>query len=100
MSLTAAVAEKRIRDAARVTANIIWSNHARQRMAERDISDVDVLRILRTGHVSDPPVKTERHEWKCKVVLKIRGARSAGVLTIILYNGKLFLKTVEWEDLS
>jgi uncharacterized protein DUF4258 len=66
IKLTAAVAEKRIKQAAQVTANIIWSNHARQRMEERDISDVDVLRILRTGHVDDPPVRTERDEWNAR----------------------------------
>ncbi len=33
------------------------------------------------------------------MVHKIKGAREAGVITIILTNGRLFIKTVEWEDL-
>lgn len=68
-------------------------------MAEREIFDVDVLRVLRSGYVDEPPEQTAKNEWKCKVTLKIRGGRTAGVVTIILQSGKLFVKTVEWEDL-
>lgn len=101
MRLTAAVAQQRIREAATVTANIIWSKHALERMEERDISDKDVLRILRGGFIEGAPKETDRSgEWKCNVTLKIRGGRTAGVVTIILVSGKLFVKTVEWEDLS
>lgn len=98
MRLTAAIAEKRIHEMAALTKNVIFGRHARERMVEREIFDVDVLRVLRTGHVDEPPELTEHNEWKCKVTLKIRGGRTAGVVTIILHNGKLFLKTVEWED--
>jgi hypothetical protein len=41
---------------------------------------------------------TEGGEWQCKIVKHIRGGRDAGVVTIILHDGRLFLKTVEWED--
>jgi hypothetical protein len=100
MRLTAAVAQKRIRELAQITKNVIWGAHARERMREREIFDVDVLRVLREGTVDEAPELTERNEWKCKVTLKIRGGRTAGVITIILHNGRLFVKTVEWEDLS
>lgn len=83
-----------------MTENVVWGAHARQRMAERDILDVEVLRVLRQGFVDDRPELTELNEWKCKVTLKLRGSRTAGVVTIILHNGKLFVKTVEWENLS
>ena len=99
MRLTAAVAEKRIREIAEKSENVIFGNHARERMKEREIFDVDVLRVLRQGHIEEAPELTERNEWKCKSTLKIRGTRTAGVVTIILHNGKLFIKTVEWEDL-
>ena len=100
MRLTASVAEKRIRGIAQVTENVILGNHARERMIERELFDVDVFRILRQGHVDDAPELTDRNEWKCKITMKIRGGRTAGVVTIILHNGKLFVKTVEWENLS
>lgn len=94
------IAEKRIQQIALVTENVILGHHALERMAEREIFDVDVFRVLRSGYVDDPPEQTAKDEWKCKVTLKIRGGRTAGVVTIILHSGKLFVKTVEWEDLS
>lgn len=100
MRLTAAVAEARIRMIAQDSENVILGTHARQRMREREIFDVDVFRTLRQGYVDEPPELTEQNEWKCKITLKIRGGRTAGVVTIILHNGKLFVKTVEWERLS
>ena len=99
MRLTSSIAEKRIREIALVTENVILGTHARERMREREIFDVDVFRVLRKGYVDDPPEKTVQDEWKCKITLKIRGGRTAGVVTIILQNGKLFVKTVEWENL-
>lgn len=38
-------------------------------------------------------------EWKCKIVAKIKGNREVGVVTIVMRVGRLFIKTVEWEDL-
>jgi hypothetical protein len=49
--------------------------------------------------ISGEPEATPREEWKCKMVLRLRGAREAGVVVIILKRGGLFVKTVEWEDL-
>jgi Domain of unknown function (DUF4258) len=96
--LTPKIAEKRIHDAAADSDNIIFSDHAQDRMEERSIYDVHVLEILQTGHVVEIPTLTEYDEWKCKIVKKLKGAREAGVVTIIMHNGKLFIKTVEWED--
>ncbi len=98
--LTASVAQQRIREIAQDSNNIVWgTSHASERMEQRGIFNQDVLRVLRKGYCEDDPVKTRFDgEWKCKMTLKIRGARVAGVVVIILHNGKLFPKTVEWED--
>lgn len=96
--LTKAGAQSRIRSVAQDSANLVWSNHARSRMTERGIDDSDVLRVMRGGFVDEDPVQTERGEWQCKITKPIRGGRDAGVVTIILHGGRLFLKTVEWED--
>lgn len=99
--MTPGIAERRIRNLAKASDNIAWSVHALQRMNEREIFDVDVLRILREGMVIDPPEETKnRGEWKCKIVFKLRGAREAGAVVIVLRTDRLFVKTVEWEDLS
>jgi hypothetical protein len=93
------VAEKRIHEAALQTERVVVSNHARERMREREIDDADVFRVLRQGTVVDEPEPAEPGEWKCKIVRRIRGSRDVGVVTIILQDGRLFVKTVEWEDL-
>lgn len=96
--LTTAVAEKRIREAAASSSRVIFGNHARERMREREIDEIDVLRILRAAAVVDDPVPAEVGEWKCKLVRQMKGSRSVGVVAIILRNGSVFIKTVEWED--
>jgi len=68
-------------------------------MLEREIDDVDVLRVLRSGTICGEPEPAELGEWKCKIVMKLKGAREVGVLAIILRNKRLFVKTVEWEDI-
>jgi hypothetical protein len=89
-----------IRDIAADTGKVIIGDHAKVRMDEREISDIEVYRILQTGFVTEEPTQTRQKEWKCKVTKKVKGNREAGVVTIILNNGLLFAKTVEWEDLQ
>jgi hypothetical protein len=98
--LTPALAEQRVRKFAEASETIAWSSHALRRMNEREIFDVDVLRTLRCGMISGEPEGTAMGEWKCKMVHRLRGTREAGVVIIILKRGGLFIKTVEWEDLS
>src|ERR1700679_4190363 len=97
--LTPAIAEKRIKKLAVDSDNLKWSLHAFKRMQEREIFDADVLRILRQGMISGDVEETPQGETKCKMVLKLRGTREAGVMAIILQRGGLLIKTVEWEDL-
>jgi glycine cleavage system H lipoate-binding protein len=96
--LTAARARELVRSISNDTANVQFTQHAQERMRERDIVDVDVFRVLRNGYVDDDPTQLEHDRWQCKVTLKIRGGRVAGVVTIILMRGKLRIRTVEWED--
>ena len=98
--MTPTIAQGRIREIAKVTVDVVFGTHALQRMKEREINDMDAYRTLRTGFVDETPEQAAHGEWKCKVTLKIRGGRTAGVVTIILRSGKLFVKAVEWEDLQ
>jgi len=98
LQLTPARATILVRRVAAETANVILGDHALERMAERTITDTEVYRILRFGDVLDVPTRTPQKEWKCKVVMRLKGNRTAGVVTIILHNGKLFAQTIEWED--
>ena len=76
-----------IRAIAKDTSKVILGDHALERMELREISDTEVYRLLQIGDVLEDPKLTEFNEWKCKVVMKLKGNRSAGVVTIILHNG-------------
>lgn len=88
-----------IRKAAIDSQNVSFSEHALDRMEERDITTLDVLRVLRLGDiVGDIEAGRNSGEWKCKMVARKKGSRNIGVATVVLRSGRLFLKTVEWED--
>jgi hypothetical protein len=83
------------------TRNIAWSVHAQQRMTERDIIDRVAVDVLRTGFLEGPiEPGTKPGEWKAKMVKEVRGRREVGVVVITIRNEKLFVKTVEWEDVK
>lgn len=94
-------AQQRIRQLAQVSESVILGTHARERLVEREIDDTDVHRALKGGgSISGNPEPAEPGEWKCKIVMAMKGGRSIGVVVIILRTNKLFVKTVEWEDLK
>ncbi|MGB7603211.1 MAG: DUF4258 domain-containing protein [Candidatus Sulfotelmatobacter sp.] len=96
---TRAWARERIRELAADTANVRWGQHARERMVERSITDMDVLKVLRNGHIETDPVRSDKGDgWKVKVVKTHSAGREIGVVTVILDRGFLRLVTIEWED--
>lgn len=93
-------AEVLIRRISEDTRNIIFGNHATDRMEERGITPNEVIQVLKKGHVYDMPVPgKKKSEWKCKVERHARGNRDIGVVTIIMQEQRLFLVIIEWEDL-
>jgi hypothetical protein len=89
-----------VQAAAADSANVKFSNHALDRMEERGIATMDALRVLRGGSIKGAiEAGKAKGEWKCKVVKPMKGAREIGVITIVMAAGRLFVKTVEWEDL-
>ena len=99
LRMTASRAESIIRERAQDTSKVFLGTHAKERSLERGIYKDDIYRILRNGGVRGEPEPAREGEWKCKVVMRLRGSRDAGVVTIILVGDGLFIKTVEWEDL-
>jgi hypothetical protein len=88
-----------IRKLATEPSNVLLSDHAQERMWERDILDIDVFRILRSGRLmGEIEAGKRRDEWKVKIVDMIRGRREAGVVTVVIGETRLFVVTVEWED--
>jgi len=98
--MTAQRAELIIKGLAKESKSVRFSEHALERMEERDISLADVTRVLCNGYIEGAPEKGKKaNEWKCKMVRHARGNREIGVITIIIREEFLFIKTVEWEDL-
>lgn len=101
ISMNAKRAEALIRKLADDSKRVRFTTHANERMEERDISLADALRVLRNGTVEGQPEPGNKpSEWKCKMVRHARGNREIGVITIIIRESYLLVKTVEWEDLK
>lgn len=97
--LTAGIARKRVRELAAESRNLVWTDHIQSRMVERGISVLDVLRVLRDGEIEDTPVRARiPGDWRVKLVRRLEGRRTAGVVTVIASRGVLILVTAEWED--
>jgi hypothetical protein len=88
--------ERRVKALAEDSDNIILGAHAKERCEERGFTRLDVERTLRCGFVKGIVELTDQKEWKGKLV-KEKGGRDMGVVTVVLLRGKLFVKTVEWE---
>ena len=92
--------QSRIHELARL-GQVAFSNHAIERMEERGISDIQVQRALTSGEIrGEIEPGQSSGEWKCKIVERMKGLREIGVATVVIRNARLFIKTVEWEDLK
>lgn len=79
---------------------IAYLDHSEQRIGERGFDVFDVRRTLERGHI-DGKVEAgkKQGEWKVKLVETPEGAsRKMGVVTIVVREERLLIKTVEWED--
>ena len=91
-------AQRVIRERCRRTENIVFSNHAFDRVAQRSILREDVYTIIESGHVEGQPV-FEKGAWKVIVTKRMPGTREAGAVTLIVSDDDfVFVKTVEWMD--
>lgn len=99
LRMTPAAAQKRCRELASCSSNVVWTDHIKERMAERGFDADAVRRVLRGGDVEEEPRETEDSgDWKFKVVLKMPTGRVAGVVVVIEQGKRLILITAEWED--
>lgn len=97
--------EKTIRSLAKDSRNVRWRSnsyetHVESRMEWRDITDRMMFDVLRTGFIKgeiEPGAKPG--EWKAKMAKQMKGSREVGVVAIVIKDRRLFIKTVEWEDL-
>lgn len=93
------VLEARIRELSVNSIKVMWGTHTKERMRERDITDVMLFDTLRTGTLRGDIIPGNKPgEWVAKMVKEQRGRREVGVITVVIRNERLFVKTVEWED--
>ncbi|MEP3279382.1 MAG: DUF4258 domain-containing protein [Stappiaceae bacterium] len=97
--------ETTIRSLAMHSKNVRWKSqsyttHAESRMEWRGITDKMMFEVLRTGTIRGDIIPGRYPgEWKVKMTKKMKGSREVGVVTVVINAKKLFIKTVEWEDL-
>lgn len=89
-----------VQEISRDSSKVKFGFHALSRMEERGITTLDSLRVLRSGNIKGSiDAGQNKGEWRCKIVKQMKGTREIGVVTIVMSVGRLFVKTVEWEDL-
>jgi hypothetical protein len=97
--------EALVRKLAQDSANVRWRSqsyetHAESRMLWRDITDKMMFEVLRTGFIKgEIEPGRDPGEWKVKMCKQMKGQREVGVVTVVINSQRLFVKTVEWEDL-
>jgi hypothetical protein len=90
---------KMVRERAADSGNVAFGKHARERLEQRGITDLEAIKTLRIGEIKgDISSGNEAGEWVCKGAARIKGSREIGVVTVVLVSGGLFVKSVEWED--
>ena len=85
-------AEKLVHELAEDTGRVVWEEHVKTRMAERDITAAQILRTLRRGRVVDGPKKDQYGDWRCKLRKRVAGRR-VHVVVAIRGKEKLFVVT-------
>lgn len=73
MRLSRPNAQKLLREWAKETRSVFFTDHAKQRMRERGITNVQILRCLRLGAIVDGPVQTLKGGWKLDVRMQSSG---------------------------
>ena len=83
----------KVRNAARSTGNIRWTDHARERLEERDILDRQALRTIWEGNIDGKIVPDGEDEWR--LTLKKRDAgRTVHVVVAVSDHEELTVITV------
>lgn len=95
------VLRETIRFLAEDSRNVVITNHAEDRLIERDISDAMMFRVLRKGEIDGDISRGKKAgDWVVKITGCMLGSRDVGVVTAVVQNRQLVIITVEWEDLK
>ena len=83
--------------------NLSKTMHAKERMQERNLSDADLLHILKNGYVHEDAKPDERTKARCKYAMEAKTPNSDGRtlrLIVIPNESSMMLKivTIMWVD--
>lgn len=82
----------RVRELAQETSNLSWTEHACQRMEEREITTRQVLSTLRLGQADGDPTADQDGGWK--IVMAKRSAGQFVRVVVALDDDQIFIVTV------
>lgn len=74
-TLTRAEAAALVRKVLEDSAKLHWKEHVFERMAERDVSDMQVLQVLQRGEVTRDPVFGVERNWELTMEAITAGVR-------------------------
>jgi hypothetical protein len=80
--------------------NVIFGIHAWERIDGREITAKQAINVIRTGQLEGLPQKGRKAgEWVVNIWGHGFRNRDIRVVTVIIFEKKLFVKTVMWKDL-
>ena len=79
--------ERKIRELSNCTSKLHWSEHALERMLERDVSTRQVLNVIRQGKARRAPVQDESGDWRV-TVRKHSAAGQTVEVALALWEGE------------
>ena len=87
-------AQGRVRELARNTGNIFWSEHAQERMSERDIILREALGTIRGGRIDGRIVPDGEGRWKMTLRRRFAGRIIRVVVAVADHDDNLDVITV------
>ena len=95
--------QRTVRHLAGDSGNVIVTDHARQRMAVRDIALDEVLRVLRCGTCDEEPQRGRGSDWRARMVGSATG-REIAVPVALVVEPRGLVVIIAWlageEDLG
>lgn len=85
--------------AADMDLTLAWTLHGKERLKERELIIADVMHVLCSGFVYDPPEPATRNLWKYKVegVSPNSGGRTLRIVVIPAAGPSIKIVTVMWK---
>ena len=87
--------QARVRSLAGITENILFTAHARERMLERYVSDLEVIEALRCGCIERPFAVCDEHlSIECRMECYVAGRHLSVVVELVDEDPDLLVITV------